>query len=141
MGYVLFGDDWVNAYKESLGRSAEYRKAAAKWEWPLVLKVQKDPSLGLPDDLAVYLDLWHGECRGARVATAADLESAPYIVSADAFTWKQVLEKKMEPIGGIVRGKLKLARGSIITLAGYVQAAKYLVEAATEVATDFPGGL
>lgn len=139
MAYELFSAEWVEAYKEALGRSEEYRKAAAKWEWPLVLKVQKDPSAGIADDLAVWLDLWHGECRAARVATPSDLETAPYVVTADLYTWKQVLDKAIEPIGAIVRGKIKLARGSIITLAGYVSAAKYLVEAATAIDTSFPG--
>jgi len=139
VGYEIFSSQWAGAYKQSLQESEAYRKAAATWEWPLVLRVTVDPTQSDSGDLAVYLDLWHGECREARVASKEDMESAPYVVSADAFTWRQVLDKKMEPIAGIMRGKIKLVRGSVITLAGYIPAARYLVEAATKVATRFPG--
>ena len=49
-------------------------------------------------DRAIYLDLWHGECREARAATEEDLEKAPYVVSADPYTWKLIFERKLEPI-------------------------------------------
>ena len=139
MAYEIFCADWAVAYRASLHESEAYKKAATSWEWPLVLRVTVDPAQGIPRDLAVYLDLWHGECREARVASKEDMESAPYVVSADAYTWRQVLDKKMEPISGIMRGKIKLVRGSVITLAGYIPAARYLVEAATHIDTRFPG--
>jgi putative sterol carrier protein len=142
MGYAMFSDDWAKAYQQVLSGSEAYRKAAEKWEWPLVLRAPADTAGGQEPghDQAVYLDLWHGVCREARAATAQDLSDAPYVISGDIYTWKQVLDKQIEPITGLMRGKLKLTRGSLITLAGYVQAARQLVEAATQVATDFPGG-
>lgn len=141
MAYAIFEADWVNAYRARLQESESYRKAAATWQWPLILRIQPDPSIGLPDGKAIFLDLYRGDCRGARPATADDLRTAPYVIAADAFSWKQVLEKQLEPISGLLRGKLKLERGNMLTLAGYVQAAKYLVEAAQQVDTIFPDGM
>jgi putative sterol carrier protein len=141
MAHELFSPEWAQAYAEAIRTHAGYKKSAASWEWPMVFKVTADPSIGLPQEKAIYLDLFHGECREARVATEADLQAVPYIVSADAFAWKQVVEKKLEPIGGLMRGKLKLARGNMIALARYVQAAQHLVEAATNVETSFPEGV
>lgn len=141
MSHELFGPEWAGAYREALQKSEAYRKAASTWEWPLVLKVAADPAAGLPEEKAVYLDLWHGDCRDARVATEADLQEAPYVVSADMYTWRQVMAKKIEPINGLLLGKLKLTRGRIAELAAYVMAAKHLVEAATQVDTTFPEGL
>jgi putative sterol carrier protein len=139
--YELFGSEWTQAFGEKIRASEAYKEAAKTWEWPLFLMLQADPSLGIPEDRLVYLDLWHGECRQARVGTRDDLERTPYIISADAYTWKQVLTRKLEPIYGIMRGKLKLVKGSMGTLAGYVLAAKELVMATTQFETRFPEGL
>ena len=37
----------------------------------MVYIVTKDPSVGINEDLGIYLDLFHGECREARAATPA----------------------------------------------------------------------
>jgi putative sterol carrier protein len=59
-------------------------------------------------------------------------------VSADAFTWQQVMQGKLEPIAGLLRGKLKLSKGNMAVLARYVFAAKELVLCAASVPTKFP---
>jgi len=141
LAHAMFGADWAQAYAEQIRQHDGYRKSGATWEWPMVFKVTADPAIGLPAELAIYLDLWHGECREARVATQQDIEIAFYVLSADAATWRMVVEKKLEPIGGLMRGRLKLARGNILKLAAYVQAAQHLVEAATRVETVYPEGM
>jgi putative sterol carrier protein len=141
LAYRIFEDDWVQAFQDRVNESEEYRRSASTWHWPLVLRMQPDASLGFPDGYGVWLDLHRGECRAARVAKAEDMRSAPYVISADAYTWKQVLQKELEPISGLLRGKLKLEKGNMLTLASYVQAARYLVEAAREIDTVFPEGV
>jgi putative sterol carrier protein len=139
MKVQLYSDDWAKAAAGVIASSESYRSAARTWEGSMVFTLQADPSLGVPENRSVFFDLWHGECRDGRSATPADLEAATYIISADAFTWRQVMEGKLEPIAGLMRGKLKLARGNMAVLARYVLAAKELVRAATQVETEFPG--
>jgi putative sterol carrier protein len=104
----------------------------------LILIFEKDPSAGVDEDWSIYLDLWRGECREARVATKEDIENAPYVISADPYTWKQIFDRKLEPITTIMRGRLKLVKGNMSTLSAYVLAAKYLVESALEIEAEFP---
>jgi putative sterol carrier protein len=139
MKVQLYSDDWAKAAAGVIASSESYRSAARTWEGSMVFTLQADPSLGVPENRSVFFDLWHGECRDGRSATPADLEAATYIISADAFTWRQVMEGNLEPIAGLMRGKLKLARGNMAVLARYVLAAKELVRAATQVETEFPG--
>ncbi|ADG05797.1 SCP2 sterol-binding domain-containing protein [Kyrpidia tusciae] len=141
MGVPVFGSEWAQQWGERLNQSVQYRQSAQTWEWPLVLVMEQDPSVGLAEDRAVYLDLWHGECREARVATPEDQETAPYVISADPYTWKQVLDRELEPITAIMRGRLKLTKGNMSTLSGYVIAAKYLVETAIDIEAELPEGL
>jgi putative sterol carrier protein len=139
MKLELFTEAWAQQAASVLQASEGYKTAAKTWEGAMVMTMQADASLGIPEARSVYFDLWHGECRAARAANAGDIASAPYVISADAFTWKQVLEGKLEPIAGLLRGKLKLVKGNMAVLARYVLAAKELVLGATQVETIFPG--
>ena len=139
MKVQLYSDEWAKAAAAVIAASDSYKQAARTWEGSMVFTLQADPSLGVPENRSVFLDLWHGECRDGRSATEQDIQSATYIISADAFTWQQVMEGKLEPIAGLMRGKLKLVRGNMAVLARYVLAAKELVRGATMVDTEFPG--
>ncbi|MGA9174846.1 MAG: Fis family transcriptional regulator, partial [Thermoactinomyces sp.] len=61
-----------------------------------------------------------------------------YVISADPYTWKQIFDRKLEPISTIMRGRMKLIKGNMSTLSAYVLAAKYLVESALELDLEFP---
>ncbi|HVT14632.1 MAG TPA: SCP2 sterol-binding domain-containing protein [Thermoanaerobaculia bacterium] len=141
MAHQLFSLEWALAWREQLRANLAYQAAARTWKWPLVLVMKADPGLGLHDERSIYLDLFQGQCREARIATAEDLEKAPFLLSADPRTWKQVLERRLEPIPGLMRGKLKLVRGSLALLLPYVLAAKELVESATRIDTAYPAEL
>jgi putative sterol carrier protein len=140
MSYEVFTHDWAVACGDQINANEEYRKAARNWKWPLVLIMKADARLGVPER-SVFLDLFEGDCREARVAQAADLEAVPYVISADPPTWKRVLEHDLEPIPGIMRGKLKLVKGSLVSLLPYVTAAKEMVNSAANVDTRFPASL
>lgn len=140
MPHEMFTHDWALAWGEELRANAEYRQAARNWKWPMVLTMQAAPDLGLPER-SVFLDLLEGDCREARAATAEDLANASYVLSGDPRTWKRVLDGEIDPIGGVMRGKLKLAKGSLTSLLPYVNASRELVVSATRIGTLIPEGL
>lgn len=151
MAPEVFTGAWAEAWCRAINASEAYRAAAGAWEGAIVLRVSADPSFGLPEARAVRMDLWHGECRGATAVApsgasadsssdAADEGEAPYLIEADPYSWKRVLEGELDPIAGLMRGKLKLRRGSVVELARYVGAARELVRAAVRVETSFPEG-
>jgi putative sterol carrier protein len=139
MAIEVFTDEWAQAWKDALNESAAYEKAAKTWEWPLVLVMEADPDENVPADRAVYVDLYHGKCRAARTASPEDVAAAPYVITADPYTWREVMEGTLESISGIMRGRLVLTRGNMVVLARYVQAATELVHAATRIDSAFPG--
>ncbi|MBE3590379.1 MAG: SCP2 sterol-binding domain-containing protein [Firmicutes bacterium] len=136
--YELFTPEWIRAYRQALNANEGYRQAAADWEWPLVLLVDADPARGLEEPRGIYLDLYRGECREARAATREDAESAPYVISGDLATWRQVIAGELELIAAMMRGKLRLERGDLAFLAGYMAAALELIKSAREVPTSDP---
>ncbi|MCB1036063.1 MAG: SCP2 sterol-binding domain-containing protein [Acidobacteria bacterium] len=129
----LFSDPWAVAWGEELRRSEAYRQAARNWEGPVVFE------LSGTECRSVYLDLWRGECRIARIAEDGDIESARFVLSADLATWISVLEGNLSPLPAVMRGKLQLKKGKLSALLPFTAAARELVVAATNVSTEFPG--
>jgi putative sterol carrier protein len=136
----LFGDEWAQFFREEIGASEGYARAAKGWEGAMVFAMATDEAMGALSGRGVYLDLWHGVCRAARAASREDLDGASYVVTAAAAVWQEVLEGRLEPLLGIMSGKLKLARGSFARLLPYITAARELLAAAQRVPTEFPEG-
>ena len=138
MPLLVFSDAWASACAEVINRSAAYRAAAATWEGAILLLMTPDKNAG--DERRVFLDLWHGDCRSARAASAADESTARYVLAGTESSWRLVLTGKIAPLLAIMTGKLKLAKGSIAELIPYTTAAKELVNAAAAIDATFPGG-
>lgn len=130
----VFQQPWADAYQNAINASEAYRSASAKWE---------EGSIGLLMQRAsgarvVLLDLWHGECRTANATSPEHAqETATFIISGDEAVWQQVLAGKLQPLMGIMTGKLKLSQGSMARLLPYAKAAAEMVACAQNVPTTF----
>jgi putative sterol carrier protein len=133
--YPVFSDDWARACATVLNQREGYRVAAASWEGAILL-VMHAPSPA--EERRVFLDLWHGDCRGARAAAPEDEAAARYVLAGTVTAWKQVLTSAVAPLVAIMTGKLRLTKGSLTELIPYVNAAKELVAAASLVEATFP---
>ena len=127
---IVFSQPWAEAFGQSLRSSRAYREAASTWEGTLVFSLGGKAG---PPVAAVYADLWHGECREARAATAADLESAAFVIRGDSVTWRRVLDREIEPLFAIISGRLVLDRGRLGSLLPFAAAARELVACASAV--------
>jgi putative sterol carrier protein len=131
--------EWVTAYKDAINANPEYKKAGKDWTHGVVAMVVKaEPSLGIPEDLAMWLDVHQGECRDCKILPAREAEPvAPFVVVASYAQWKQVIKKEIDPTKALMQGKLKLAKGHMPTMVKHVNASKQLVESTTRVPTKF----
>ncbi len=125
-----FSPPWIAAWAEALRRSDAYREAARGWEGAVVLERTAGP--GEPPEAArgVFLDLWHGECREAREATAADRDAARYVLSGPRAGWERVLQGELSPTMAIMRGSVKLVKGTLGGLLPHVAAATEMLRLA-----------
>ena len=129
-------DEWLRLYREQIDASDEYRDAAATWEGDIAFRFEAEPDRGVPNDVWAWLDLWHGACRQARLVSADEGARAAYVISAPYSRWKEVLAGELDPIKGMMQGKLKLA-GDLPTIIRYVRAANELVSLTTTVPTEY----
>jgi len=129
-------DQWLTIYRDRINGSAEYREAAATWEGAVGFVFEAEPDRGVPEDLWLVLDLWHGECREARMVTPEEGERAPYLIRAPYSRWKEVVRGELDPVKGMMQGKLRL-QGDLATIVRYVRAANELVHLTMQVPTEF----
>ena len=140
MAAEIFTDGWAQEWHEEINDNTDYKKAAAKWEGAIGMVMTEDEDMGIPEERVVVADLWHGNSRGAKAITSADLDDVPFVIKANPQAWKKVLAGRLDPIVGLMGGKLKLAKGGLFALLPYAKAAKELVVSAIAVDTEFPDG-
>ncbi len=132
----MFTEEWVKVYREAIARNAAYRASAAKWEGSVGLLVRPHPAKGIATERGVLLDLHHGECREATAPPPEAVRSAAdFVIDGDFATWKEVIEGRLDPLKGLMFGKLRLRKGSLVALIPYTKASQELVKSAREVPT------
>jgi putative sterol carrier protein len=137
MAHPFPSPEWAAEFKTAIERSVAYKAAGATWTHGAVAMVVKaDPSIGIPEDIGLWLDLDRGVCRDARVVGKDEAQKAPFCITGDYARWKQVIRKELDPIKGMMQKKLEL-KGQMTIIVKYVNASKELVECATQVPTTF----
>ena len=132
-------DEWLSIYLERINGSAEYREAAIDWEGDIAFVFEAEPDKHVPVDLCAWLDLWHGECRAARMVDVEEGGRARFVIRAPYTRWKEVLRGNLDPVKGMMQGKLKVL-GDLPTIIRYVRAANELVHLTMTVPTEFLDG-
>lgn len=138
MSFIFPSVEWASAYKDALNGSAAYKQAGKDWTHGVVAMVVKaDPALGIAEDTAMWLDVNQGECRDCKLMPASEAQGAQFIIVADYARWKSVIKKELDPIKGMMQGKLKLTKGHMPTIVKYVHSSRELVETTSRVPTKF----
>lgn len=141
MSFRFPSPEWTAAYRDAVDASEAYRTHGKPWTFGAVAFVVKaDPSLGLPEEQSMLLDVHEGRCRGTtHFIGRAGVADAPFVVVADYARWKACLRGEIDPIKGMMEGKLKLEKGHLPTMLRFVESSRALVKAAQVVPTEFLG--
>lgn len=126
--------EWVDLFKDAVNQNAAYEDAAKTWEGDFIFLIEPDGALATP--VAMYLDLFHGKCREAKMLATPEEKPAAFTYVGLYSNWKKLIAKEIDPIKGLLGGKFKL-RGNMMKVMRYTRAAKELVETATKVPTEY----
>jgi putative sterol carrier protein len=130
-------DPWFQELIVRINASDRYREAAADWEGDIAFVIEAEPGRGVPQDVWGLLDLWHGECRGGGLIDRERGAAARYTLRAPYSRWKEVVRGELDPIKGMMQGKLRVL-GDLPAIVRQVRAANELVELTLQVDTVFP---
>jgi putative sterol carrier protein len=130
--------EWCAAYKDAINANPGYKAAAKDWtHGPVAMVVSAEPSIGIPEDISMWLDVDRGECKGCRLVSREQAYSASFVIVASYARWKEVIRKELDPTKGMMQNKLKLTKGHMPTIVKFVTSNKELVESTTRVPTQF----
>ena len=128
MAYRFPSPEWTEQFNQQINTSDAYASAAKTWEGDILLVIE--------GDAAIYLDLWHGQCRGAEFVQDPTAKNAEFKITASTEKWQRVLAGKLDPIQGMVTRQIKLD-GNLVKIMKNVKAAQELVRCATKVDTEY----
>lgn len=128
-------DAWVKALMQELNESDAYAQAAKNWEGDFYFIV--NAGHGIPQDVYLYMDLWHGKCREAFEVTDPDVKDPEFVINAQLPAWRKVIEGQLEPIRALMTRQLKL-KGTMTKIMKAPKAATELVECCTHIDTSWP---
>ena len=137
MKYEAYSPEWAEAFRTEINNSTVYRQAAANWEGSVGLVVLAEPDKNVPDDMGIFLDLWHGEARAVKICSRAAAEAAQYVITGSYSRWKKVSKGELDATKAIMLGQLKL-RGNFPTIVRYTKASQELTECTTRVPVTWP---
>jgi putative sterol carrier protein len=135
MGIKFATDEWAKALEKEVNTSEAYAKAASNWEGDFYFITSEGQ--GIAKDTFLYLDLWHGKSRDAYLVEDPSTKQVAFELRAPLDVWRKVMEKKIDPIRGIMSGQLKL-KGNMMTILKSPKAATELVACAQKIDTEWP---
>jgi putative sterol carrier protein len=126
-------DAWIKALMLHLNESPTYREAARDWEGDFYFVVSGSDG----HKIYLYMDLWHGICRSAYAVEEPTAKAPEFVIEAEMPVWRRVVEKKLDPIQGLVMRQLKL-QGPMMKVMRAPRAATELVMCCTRIDTEWP---
>lgn len=139
--FPFFSDAWARELARRLNESEVYRASGKGWKYKTALVASADPSVDVPQETAIYLDLADGTCKEAHNAREGEVDACAYVLVATPRTWAQVVRGQRSIHPAILSGKVKLTKGSMLTLIAYMKSANEMVAQATRINTRFPAKL
>lgn len=132
----IFSESWASAYQDAINQNPKYATTSQNWNHGALAMTT---TFADGTDHAIILDLAGGECLSAQVVTHTEAQAqASLVIQGDLGAWQDVLNGKIQPLMAIMRGKLKLTKGSIGQLMPFTQSAIELVNSAQQIETEFP---
>lgn len=127
---------WLDSLAEHLNSDEKYAQTARNWEGDLMFDILA--SGALEQGIKLYLDLWHGKCRGVALLPAEDERQAAFVMTAPYQDFVKVLTGKLDPMQAMMTRKL-MVKGSMPYMMRNVPTVLEFVRCARDVTSDILG--
>jgi len=126
--------EWIVGLCEEINKSQAYADSAKNWEGDFYFVVE--PGGPLKEQAVLYMDLYHGKCRGSHGIADPSEKNPAFVMTADYDVWVRVIKAQLDPIQGLMTRKLKL-KGNMTMIMKNVKAAQELVKCCALVPTEW----
>jgi len=132
-GIVFPSAAWLNSLHEKLNTDGRYNGVARNWEGDLLFDIKPDGKLTEP--VSMYLDLWHGTCRGVEYGATLDRLPRPkFVLTASYRDFSAVLLGEINPMTAMMTSKLRVD-GDLGYMMRHVPTVLDFVRCAREITT------
>ena len=138
---IVTTPEWLDDVVHLIQGDEKYKRVARTWEGSCVLVFESGSDTIFKNNIYIYLDLFHGECRWGGLVPEDIGKNGEYVLYSPYERWKMILNGELNVVRAIATGKLKLIPFDIkkaAKLAAAAQAAIRLVELAGEAGGIFP---
>jgi putative sterol carrier protein len=129
--------DWLDSFVNTLNQNEAYKDAAATWEGDFLFIIWPNKEKGIDEEVVMYMDLWHGKCRGYEMLPNRDAKETAFVYEGEYENWKEIIEGRLDPIKALLTRRMKLI-GDRAKVMRATRAAKELVRTAQMIKTEFP---
>jgi len=100
------------------------------------MKFVIEPSGPLKDEMAFYLDLWHGKCRDGYLLNEDKVVKPVFNLKAPYFNFVRVLKEELDPMQAMLTRKVSV-KGSMAIMMRNVPTVLDFVRCCTEITDEF----
>jgi len=130
MADVYISQLWMDTLCIKLNSDPRYAQIARNWEGDMAIIVE--PAGDLKESLFIYLDLWHGACRNAKLVPGLEGMNAAFTLTATYDDITKILTGKLDPMQAMMIRKLRV-QGSMAYMMRNVPTVLDFVRVAREV--------
>jgi len=103
----IFPDqEWLEGLVNYLNTNEDYARIAKNWEGDMIFSIKADGPL--EEDTAIYLDLWHGQCRSGKILSPDEPLDSDFILTAPFGNFVRVLGGDLDAMQAMMTRKLSV---------------------------------
>lgn len=124
--------EWLESFKDKLNSDQKYAEIARNWEGDFYFIV--DPDGKLEQQMVMYLDLWHGQCRAVEVVEDISRYSPAFTLRAAYGNFAAIVSGKLDPMQAMmtrkldVKGNMAVIMRSVPTVLDFVRCAREITK-------------
>jgi putative sterol carrier protein len=102
-------EEWLDALMTKLNSDERYAEVAKSWEGDLIFEFDPPIDKSAASEL-LYLDLWHGKCRGVKYIDpgAEDRPEPKFVLTASRDRYIAILTGRLDPVQALATRRLKV---------------------------------
>ncbi len=125
--------EWLTTFQQKLNSDEHYAQIAKNWEGDMYFIIEAEGNL--TKQVIMYLDLWHGKCRGVELVTDPASHSPAFTLKAVYTNFAKVLKGELDPMQAMLTRKLDV-KGSMAVMMRNVPTVLDFVRCAREITNE-----
>ena len=120
--------EWLKEFENKLNADERYAQVARNWEGDMYFLIEPDEIL--KTQVIMYLDLWHGKCRGTEITSDVSNHSPVFTLKAGYTNFARVLKGELDPMQAMltrkldVKGNMAVMMRNVPTVLDFVRCAR-----------------